>query len=158
MDRKRYCSSLDTHREAEFARDVLVPTCTCDDHGESRTRLLRRRVYQDAACTNPMIHSDYTPNMTMAPCFVGTYVDPMGRSQTNANADFDCTATGVTWTQWPGSDTCRPTVPSLCINATLSTACTGVRTHMGLTYQKLINYTGCSAKYSGRRCPSTSAR
>ena len=112
------------------------------------------QVYSDSGCTTPMMPSQ-RPNMTIERCFVGTYTDPLGKLQTNANANFDCGADEITWTQYPGSASCTPPAGALCINATLSTKCSPVETHMGRTYQKLLNYTArpCRAKYSGPRCP-----
>ena len=112
------------------------------------------QVYKDSACVNPMLPNAPTPYMTIEKCFVGSYIDPSGKLQTNANGYFFCDHDMVAWTQWPGSDSCSPSKGSLCINATLSTKCMPVETHMGLTYQKLLNYSApCSAKFHGPRCP-----
>ena len=109
------------------------------------------KVYKDKDCTVILL-KDHVANMTVEPCFVGSYVDPNGKVQTNANANFDCENNKIYWTQYPGSSTCSPPSGSLCINATLSTSCQEVQTHMGVTYQKLVNFTGCKSKYTGPRC------
>lgn len=121
------------------------------------TEAVHFEVYKDSACTELMLPTAPTPNMTIEECFVGSYIDPSGKKQTNANGYFYCEEHTVSWTQFPGSDSCIPPASALCINATLSTDCTPVQTHMGITYQKLLNYSlPCSAKFRGPRCPSPS--
>ena len=111
------------------------------------------KVYEDKDCTKEMM-KDNLANMTVSDaCFVGSYIDPNGKNQTNANANFSCERDRIYWTQYPGVSTCSPPSGALCINATLSTSCEMVRTHMGTTYQKLVNFSGCSESYVGPRCP-----
>merc|ERR1711998_567176 len=95
-------------------------------------------VYSDINCTKPLMKHLFPPSLTIENCYVKTYTDPSGKKQTNANGDFDCESDRVTFTQYPGSGNCTPGAAALCINATLSTKCEPVRTHMGLTYQKLL--------------------
>lgn len=116
-------------------------------------QVIRFGVYKDKECSQPMMGNDSFAEMTVEKCFVGTYTDPAGKKQTNANADFNCADGSVTWTQFPGSNSCSPPAGSLCINATLTNTCTAVQTHMGTTYQRLEQFSGCSAKYTGPRCP-----
>lgn len=112
------------------------------------------QVYNDSQCTQKALPDAPAFNMTIEKCYVFSYTDPAGKVQTNANGYFYCADDTVTWTQWPGSDSCTPPASALCINATLSTSCKPVETHTGLTYQKLLNYAvPCTSKVTGPRCP-----
>ena len=110
-------------------------------------------VWTDDQCTIPAKPGQGTtdpyPSLnTSIPCLIDTYVDPDGKNQTNANCEFNCENTNVTWRQYPGSPTCNPPPGALNISAVLSTVCSAVQTHFGVTYQKLIKYdVPCSAKH-----------
>lgn len=141
--------------EATFPADTVDNALqnVWDTSRDARVEVIRFGVYKDKECNQPMMGNDSFAEMTVETCFVGTYTDPAGKKQTNANANFNCADGSVTWTQFPGSDSCHPTSGSLCINATLTNKCTAVQTHMGTTYQRLEQYSGCSARYTGPRCP-----
>lgn len=113
-------------------------------------------VYSDANCITPLRNrppgkTRKTPTVSVdsqGTCFVMSYTSPLfGHVQTNAFGHFHCTETSVTWTHWPGSTTCGEGELVL-VDSLHTDRCMPVMTHLGITYQKLVNYDPpCTATY-----------
>ena len=72
---------------------------------------------------------------------------PHARTCTCTRVRMCTQASSVSFTQYVGSSTCGSGRKIL--DMTLTTVCQPVQTHMGVTYQRLENYTPCSAKSGG---------
>jgi hypothetical protein len=148
---------------AFLAVSIAVAVCSaamlqgCGSGGDASTttaspsadrNLVSFGVFTDEACTIPLTPGGHYPVMnTSEDCFVMTYTDPLGNNQTNAWTEWQCADSGVAYVQYPGSANCTPPKGSLRIEGNLTTECSPVETHMGWTYQKLMNYTEpCDAK------------
>jgi hypothetical protein len=105
-------------------------------------------VYTDAQCTKLMKQGHFASMRTDMECYVHTYIDPQGQSNTNAHDSFHCDTSSVSFTQYVGSSTCGSGRKT--IEMRLTTSCQPVQTHMGLTYQRLENYVGCSTWNEGK--------
>jgi hypothetical protein len=117
-------------------------------------------VYKDAACTTPyragvsaaqmeaqIASGNHGMKVTEADCDVMSYTSPTtGQLRTNANGRFNCEADHVTFTHWPNSNVCGGSGKVL-LHTLYTNKCVPVQTHMGVTYQKLLGYTPCSAKH-----------
>jgi hypothetical protein len=73
-----------------------------------------------------------------------SYDDGTGYIQVNCNYDFVCSDNSVKWTQRVGVDDvdvgCEDGGGGMIIDAELYDVCEEVQTHMGVTYQVLIDY------------------
>jgi hypothetical protein len=102
-------------------------------------------VYSDELCTVPLNNHSGVANMTVGEgCLCSSYVDPTGFIETNCNTQFLCTPDQVTWKQFvqvPDIDDGCNASKATEIDAKLTTTCEAVQTHMGITYQILVDYT-----------------
>ena len=80
---------------------------------------------------------------------------PHARTCTCTRVRMCTQASSVSFTQYVGSSTCGSGRKIL--DMTLTTVCQPVQTHMGVTYQRLENYTPCSAKSGGSAISSQCA-
>ena len=133
---------LNTPRTVGVALALSVLSCTT-----SAADTIQFGVYTDVQCTSLMKQGHFASMRTDLECYVHTYTDPQGQSNTNAHDNFHCDASSVSFTQYVGSSTCGSGRKT--IEMTLTTSCQPVQTHMGLTYQRLENYAGCSASNNG---------
>jgi len=84
--------------------------------------------------------------MTIGDCECMSYVDDNGNGfeEVNCNSDFHCTDTEVLWNQMVQVEDptlgCVDEGGGMHIDGRLTTQCEEVTTHMGTTYQILIDY------------------
>mmetsp|Transcript_29073 Transcript_29073/g.57073 ORF Transcript_29073/g.57073 Transcript_29073/m.57073 type:complete len:406 (+) Transcript_29073:142-1359(+) len=108
-------------------------------------------VYSDPACTVPLrggVDRPHPVTIDASGCDIIQYTSPMdGSLRTNAFGRFHCEADSVTFTHWPQSYQCESGAKVL-TTTLYANKCVATQTHMGITYQKLLNYNvPCSSKY-----------
>ena len=133
-----YVGGLSTKAPPEDAKPVM-------ENGGNATEVVFFGVYSDPECTIPLNAHGGVANMTVGPgCLCSSYTDPTGLVETNCNTHFNCTAAEVSWKQYVQvtdvDDGCDPEM-YMEIDASLTTTCEAVETHMGTTYQVLVDYT-----------------
>ena len=102
-------------------------------------------VFKDDQCTDTLMPGSEVAVRELPDqldgCQTHSYIDPEGELFTNSETMFNCCENFVEFVQYAGSEDCSG---GKLIYNVMTIDCDPVDTHMGITYQRLVNYARCS--------------